>query len=496
MINSINSILNKFLNVRVLLLGDIMLDKYVYGDIDRISPEAPIPVLHHIEEKNMLGGAGNVFRNLISLSGKNHVLISVTGKDDYHIQIKNLLEDTGKYHLFIDEERDTTLKMRLIAQKQQTIRYDKETIKPLNSNLYNKIFDVYIDELKSCDIVVLSDYGKGFFSNDFIKSIIKAAKEAGKKVIIDPKNRDYSCYSGADYIKPNKKELSESSGENLKTTEDIIKAAKNICKKYSIDNIIVTLGENGMIHVPAEGDHLHSKLDHSPEVFDLSGAGDTALSVLALSLASGINISQSMYTANAASQIVIGKSGTATATPEEILHFFHRQNIEESPENLFNKIVTLPNAKKIIQVWRNEGDTICFTNGCFDLLHYGHISSFLQAKKHADRLIAAVNSDSSVRKNKGPSRPIQDEKTRASLLAVLQCIDLVIIFDDETAMPLVEELHPDVIAKEGYSIENWAEARYVQSYGGEVVFLKREEGYSTSSLAVKLNMLKAAANAQ
>ena len=486
MINLINEILNKFTGIRILLLGDIMLDKYVYGDIERISPESPVPVLRHKEEKNMLGGAGNVYRNLITLSGAHHVFISASGEDQYLKQIKELLNDTGRYRLFTEPRRSTTVKMRLIAQNQQTIRYDIETTSPLSAGLYENILTVYRQELESCGAVVLSDYNKGFFCKDFLQVIIKLAKDSGRMVIVDPKNRDFSVYSGADYLKPNRKELSESAGYPLKTTDDVINASRFLCNRHSIGAIITTLSEDGMIYVPASGEPVCSKLEFSPEVFDVSGAGDTALAALSLCLAGGVQITHALQTANITAQIAISKAGTAAVMPDEVIHYAHMHMAEEASGDLLKKIVTLQQAKKITQIWKNEGDDICFTNGCFDILHYGHISSFLQAKKYCDRLIVALNSDVSVKKIKGPFRPIQDEKTRSAVLAMLQCVDLVLVFDDNTALNLVAELRPDIIAKEGYTLENWEEARYVQSYGGRVVFLKREAGYSTSGLAGKI----------
>lgn len=496
MINSINSILSEFSNVRVLLLGDIMLDKYVYGNIERISPESPVPVLLHKDEKDMLGGAGNVYRNLIALNGRKHVFLSAVGNDEHRFHIIELLKDIKKnakgaeYHLFVDSNRKTTLKLRLTAQKQQIIRYDVETASPFKPDLQEKILKKYVECLKNTDIVVLSDYNKGFFSREFTQNIIKLAKKAGKKVLIDPKNSDFSVYSGADYVTPNRKEFIEASGQPISTIDDITKAAKALCKKHSIKNIIVTLGEDGILFVPKDGKPIHSKLESGPDVFDVSGAGDTVLSVLALSIACSAQMPQILILANIAAQIAISKSGTAIVKPEEIIHFIHNRTVKSSVGNLLNKIVTLPQAKQIVQAWKNSGETVCFTNGCFDLLHYGHISSFLQARNNCDRLIVALNSDLSVKKNKGSDRPIQDEKTRASLLAVLQCIDIVIIFDETSPLKLVKELRPDIIAKEGYSLDKWAEARFVQSYGGKVVFLKKEKGYSTSTLVKKMKSLK------
>jgi D-beta-D-heptose 7-phosphate kinase/D-beta-D-heptose 1-phosphate adenosyltransferase len=377
--------------------------------------------------------------------------------------------------------------MRLVAQGQQVIRYDVETTSPLKAELREMILEKYGEKLDSCDIVVLSDYAKGFFHGDFTQDIIQLAKKAGKPVIVDPKNRDYSVYAGADYVKPNRQELSEAVGHSVQTIDDVAAAAQSLCREHSIGNIIVTLGEDGIVCVPGNGDRaIHDKIEYTPEVFDVSGAGDTVLAVLALSIGCGIEMTHALYMANIAAQIVISKSGTAVVTPEEIIHFVHSRAIETSAGNLLNKIVTLPQAKQIVQTWKNLGETICFTNGCFDLLHYGHISSFLQARKHGDRLIVALNSDESAKKNKGAQRPVQDEKTRAALLALLQCVDLVVVFDEDTPLLMVQELRPDVIAKEGYSLEKWAEARFVQSYGGKVVFLEREDGYSTSELVEKI----------
>jgi len=490
MMETLNYILKQFTDVRVLLLGDIMLDKYIHGSIKRISPEAPVPILQHNKEEMMLGGVGNVFRNLIALSSRQHSLLSVAGKDGSRILLENLLANTAKYHLFTDPGRKTTQKVRLIAQGQQIVRYDEESTMPLTIDLQDEILEKYGEELKHHDILVLSDYDKGFFSKEFTLRIIQLAKKADALVIVDPKSRDFSVYAGADFVKPNRKELSEASGLPVQTIDEVVKAARFLCDRHKINNIIVTLGEEGMLYVPSSGcgdNIIHSKIKHTPEIFDVSGAGDTVLAVLALALGCKIQITQALDIANAAAQIVIGKSGTAIVSPKEILCYYtHNYNQRMPNDDPFDKIVDLHKAREIVRIWKNKDEIVCFTNGCFDLLHFGHISSFLQAKKYGDRLIVALNSDISVKKNKGEHRPIQDEKTRAALLAVLQCVDMVIMFDDDTALRLVQELHPDVITKEGYSMESWPEARFVQTYGGNVVFLEKEIGYSTSVLIEKM----------
>ena len=492
----------KFSNIRALLLGDIMLDKYVYGSVARISPEAPIPVLLHQDEKSMLGGAGNVFSNLISLSGKHHVLLSLAGEDENLSQLKKMLNSTGaKYQLFLDPERRTSLKMRFIAQRQQVVRYDVESTGPLNRQIQAKILYEVSEEIDFVDIVILSDYSKGFFNKELIQDIIKLAKKAGKLIFIDPKDPDFSSYTGADFIKPNRKELQEASGISLKTTDDIILAARTLCEKYSIGNIIVTLSEEGMVFIPGNGDDaIHQKISHSPAFFDVSGAGDTVLAVLSLAIASGIPLVQAMQLANAAAQVVIAKPGTATLTQAEILHYLNSsgpgRDIGVSGIDFSEKIVTLSQAKEIVKLWKNQGDSVCFTNGCFDLLHSGHLSSLLQAKKHGDRLVVALNNDASVKRIKGSSRPVQDEKTRASVMAALQCVDLVILFDEDTALNIVKELRPDIIAKEGYTLEKWPEARFVQGFGGKVLFLERNNGNSTSELIDRINYLREKQNAE
>jgi len=491
MINSLDQIFSKFSGTRVLLLGDIMLDKYIYGDITRTSPEAPIPVLLYKEEKNILGGAGNVFRNLIAISGKQHILFTVAGKDVRKNILKKLLANTAKYHLYLEPERKTTMKLRMVVQEQQIMRCDEEILLPLSQNTQKEILNDFTKQLESADIVVLSDYNKGFFSDGFAQVIIKTAKKAGKIVLVDPKSRDYSIYAGADYVKPNQHELLEAAGYHyIQSIKGLTDAARYLCRKYSIGNIIVTLGNDGILYVPRNGKTIHAEVEYTPEVYDVSGAGDTVLAMLALSLASGVRMPVSLRFANTVAQIAINKSGTATVSPEEIYNYLHNRALEISDDNLLNKIVTLSKAKELVKVWRSNGETICFTNGCFDLLHYGHISSFLQAKRHGDRLIVALNSDKSVKRIKGILRPIQDEKTRAALLAVMQCIDLVIVFDEDTAVHLVREIRPDVIAKEGYSIIEWPEAGFVQSYGGKIVYLKRENEYSTSGLVKKIAKIK------
>jgi len=484
---SLSDVFGKFAKARCLLMGDVMLDRYLYGSVRRISPEAPVPVLDHKDEKLMLGGAGNVFRNLIAMGGDRHVLMSVTGNDRDSIQIKDLLDDAQGCYLYTEQGRRTTVKTRLISKSQQIVRYDEESTEPLGAQLRERVLADMRGELAHADIVVLSDYGKGFFGGGFMQEIIRLCKSARKPIIIDPKCADYSVYGGADFVKPNRKELSEAAGRPLRAMGDIVGAARALCRENSIGAMIVTLSKEGMVYVPGcGGDAIHSGIKEAPTVFDVSGAGDTALSVLALSIAAGIHMPDALDIANAAAQVVVAKAGTAAARPEDISTYMCGRDAAAPLEKQASPF----RAREIVQAWRGRGERVCFTNGCFDLLHYGHISSLMQARELGDRLIVALNSDESVRRNKGAHRPIQGEKTRAAVLSALGCVDLVVVFDDDTALPLVRDLRPDVIAKEGYSLDEWPEARLVREYGGSVAFLKREEGYSTSALIEGIAGLK------
>lgn len=489
------TVINSFKNLKILCIGDIMLDKFMYGEVERISPEAPVPIFKITKEKTMLGGIGNVIANLSSLKIKT-MYIGATGKDESSAIIENYLKDTGcEYSLIQPENYPTTTKIRMIANNNHLIRADKETELKLDKNQINKFKSFIEKALPKCHIVLVSDYKKGLLTKETTQIIIELCKQYGKKVLIDPKERDFSKYAGADIVKPNLKEFELVSGKKFDISKPdfkqrIAEEAYKVMENQNIDNLLITLSKDGMIFVSSD---KTKEVWHIPaeakEVFDVSGAGDTSLAVLGASIAAGVYISDAMKLANLASGIVVGKLGTACVTPSEL----RTAIIEENAKGKLTqglKIITKDEAVDIIKELKSQGKTIGFTNGCFDLLHLGHIHSFANAKKECDYLFVGINSDKSVKKVRGESFPLQDEKTRSYVVASLEFVDYVVLFDEDTALELVKNLNPDVIAKEGFKIENWPEAQFVQANGGKVIELERIEDYSTSAVINKMNSIK------
>jgi D-beta-D-heptose 7-phosphate kinase/D-beta-D-heptose 1-phosphate adenosyltransferase len=492
MISSLKHIIEGFSSLNVLCIGDIMLDRFVRGTVDRISPEAPVPVLNFSEESLMLGGAGNVAANLLALKIKT-TLVGRIGQDPEGEQIKILLDKSLCNHSVYTSQCPTITKTRFIMGTNHIMRFDKEIVEPLSEEQADMIMDATLPHICDCDVVLLSDYGKGLLTEYFTQKIISACAKLGKRVLVDPKGLQFEKYRGSYLVKPNRKELELVCGTRFDTKDPlfiqrITSATREVGASIGVDHIIVTLGEKGMLYVPSKS----NTADLSPiliptyakEVFDVSGAGDTSFALLGASIAAGAELSEAMQLANVASGIVVGKLGTATVKQEELIKCLYDQSSKKFPS--LSKIVTLADALSQTASLRATGHKIGFTNGCFDLLHMGHLHSLWQAKELCDFLIVALNSDSSVKRLKGELRPIQDEETRTSLLASLECVDMVILFDDLTALPLVKQLRPDLIVKEGYLLEDWPEAQFVKNYGGQAITLKRVEGFSTTALIDKL----------
>jgi len=488
----LSSYIDSFSNVRVLVIGDIMLDRFVYGKVERISPEAPVPVFKFNHEKEMLGGAGNVAANLVALGCKT-TFLGIVGKDVYGRRLSKLLAKSGaNSHLLKLHNYPTIVKTRLIAGNNHLLRADEEEILPIIDDLLPKFERILRQAIKMADIILVSDYNKGLLTPITTPIIIKICNELNKKIIIDPKGSDYSKYVGATLVKPNLKEFSEATGKKYSPTspmflKEVMLGAEYLFSKYHIKNLIITLSEYGMLHISSDDCR---NIQHIPteakEVFDVSGAGDTALATLGAALGCGTPYKEAMKLANIASGIVVGKLGTATVNTEELKDALSQKETTDDGWKQKRKIITLSQAKTIVERLRNKKKKIGFTNGCFDCCHLGHLHSFMQAKKYCDTLIVAVNSDASIKRYKGEDRPIQDEKTRAMLLASLEFIDYVIVFSEDSPLHIVEALRPDVVAKEGYTLDKWPEGRLAQSYGGEAIILKRLEGYSTSNLVNRM----------
>lgn len=468
---------------KVLCIGDVMLDRFVYGDVDRISPEAPIPVFSIKSEKLMLGGAGNVARNLSGLGATTH-FIAVVGNDSAG---KDITKQIGKIpntvaNLITDPERRTSIKTRFIAGGQQMMRADDETVAAIEGPTKERVLTLAKSALNDCAAMVLSDYAKGVLTPEIIQELIKLAKTANVPVVIDPQGLDYSRYKGADLITPNRKELSEATALPVGNDDEIIAAARKLISEKNIKSVLATRSGDGMSLIDAKSANTFAA--EAREVFDVSGAGDTVAAAIAASLAAGINLNEAVQIANTAAGIVVAKVGTAVAYASDIIEALHHQEFSSGEA----KILSLNSALDRTEVWRAKNQKIGFTNGCFDLLHPGHISTIAKAKAACDKLIIGLNSDTSVKRLKGEDRPVQSESARAQVLASLENVDAVIIFSEDTPANVLDALKPEVFVKGAdYAIEDIPEAKIVQSYGGKIVLAELEEGHSTTATIAKLN---------
>lgn len=475
-----------FSSMRMLCIGDMMLDIFVYGKTNRISPEAPVPVILEQRQRQMPGGAGNVVANLRSL-GCRTSFAGVVGCDAGGESLRSYMEDLGAdcSLLLTLPGYPTSVKTRYVSGSQHLLRVDREERLHLPEEEMQRLLDGIAARLEDTDMVLLSDYGKGLFDERFTPAVIRLSRQAGKPVIVDPKTTDYTIYSGATLVKPNRKEFQDVTGQSFDPAapdfyETAVAAGREVCRRYGVANLLVTLSEYGMLYIPGnEKEHAEWIPTEAQEVYDVAGAGDTSLATLGAAMATGVSMKQAMKIANTASGIVVGKFGTACVTCDELKRKL--QHKEQAG------VLTADEAAALAAELRAEGKTVGFTNGCFDILHPGHLSSFERARDLCDVLFVGLNSDDSVRRLKGPTRPVNNEFMRSTMVAALKAVDYVVIFDEDTALPLINKLRPDVIAKEGYPIERWPEGQAVEAYGGKAVELPRVEGFSTTSIVEKMN---------
>ncbi len=473
-----------FKGVYVLCVGDLMLDRYVYGDAHRISPEAPIPVLAIDHEVSMLGGAGNVVRNLVALSAKVG-FAAVTGDDAAGREVAHLLEsEAGVLPLLQTEAgRQTGIKSRFCAGSQQLLRADRETVRPVEARTAQAILAAVEKEIAQAAVLVLSDYGKGVLAPDLLPKLIGLARKAGKPVVVDPKGVDYARYRGATLLTPNRRELAEATRMPVTSDEAVVAAARHLIGVAGVDAVLVTRSQDGMSLVTASGE-VHHLPAMAREVFDVSGAGDTVIATLSAALGAGVPLLEAARLANAAAGIVVGKVGTAVVHPEELVSALHHQDLWSGEA----KLVSLDQALERVAAWKIKGLKVGFTNGCFDLLHPGHVSLIAQAKSACDRLVVGLNSDASVSRLKGPTRPVQSEAARGAVMASLADVDLVVLFGEDTPKELIETLKPDVLVKGAdYTVATVAGADFVQSYGGKVVLARLIDGQSTTATIARMN---------
>ncbi len=478
------ALLDRFAGARVLVLGDVMLDRYVYGAVERVSYEAPIPVLAVRRQESMLGGAGNVARNVAAL-GARAVLVGLVGTEPAAAEVRALMAAEGRIgdHLVAVPERPTTVKTRFIASSQQLLRADAETLAAAEGDVARRLLDAFRAALEDTDVVVLSDYAKGCLSDAVLGPAIAAAREAGKPVIVDPKSRDLARYRGADLLKPNRAEMMLATGLPCGSDEEAGAAARHVMAACGIAALLVSRAEQGVSLVTATGEALHLPAA-AREVFDVSGAGDTMVATAAVALGAGADLADAARLANLAAGIVVGKVGTAVVRPRDLQEALHQAAVHSTD----NKVVPLDVALDRVQGFRARGERVGFTNGCFDLIHPGHVALLSQARASCDRLIVAINSDASVRRLKGPERPVQNETARAIVLASLAVVDLVLVFEEDTPIPLLQALKPDVLVKGAdYRLDQVVGAEVVRAYGGTIVLADLVAGHSTSGTIARMS---------
>ncbi|PPR18753.1 MAG: Bifunctional protein HldE [Alphaproteobacteria bacterium MarineAlpha9_Bin7] len=472
----------KLAEAQVLCVGDVMLDRFVYGSVDRVSPEAPIPILRIDQESTMLGGAGNVVRNLVALGAKC-TFVSVIGRDDGGTQLTDLVAELDKVEAYLLREsaRPSTIKTRYMAGGQQLLRADQETDTPLAESIRADVERTALDAVDVCDAVVLSDYGKGVLSEHTVASLIGRARASGKPVVVDPKGNNFSRYRGADVVTPNCAELADAAAMVVDDEESILVASRKLISDFGIKSILVTRSQEGMSLIDAtSARHVEVK---AQEVFDVSGAGDTVVAAFSAAIAVGIEPLDAVSLANVAAGVVVGKIGTAAVYGDDLINALHSDSLYSSDAKIMPESAALEKVKR----WRQRHDRIGFTNGCFDLLHPGHISLLRQARESCDRLVVALNTDSSVTKLKGKGRPIQNQTARARVIASLSTVDLVVLFNEGTPLNLIRKVRPDLLIKGGdYRIDEVVGADLVQDYGGEVVLARVEPGYSTSDTIARI----------
>ena len=425
----------------ILIVGDLMIDQYFWGKSERISPEAPVQVINVSNETMVLGGAGNVINNLKVL-GANVDVISVIGNDENAIKLKDLLIaiNVDIKYLITEDTRITSKKSRVIASQQQVVRYDQETIDEINMLSQNLMLETFKKIINNYDIVLISDYGKGILSSKLTQSIINVASQNHKKILVDPKGLDYSKYKGAYLLTPNIKEASGATNINIIDDETLSKAITQLKSLCDLEVSLVTLSENGI----AIYDHsLRIHPTTAKEVYDVTGAGDTVLASLGFALACDVSIDQAVKFANLAAGVVVGKIGSATSSLNEIIEYESSLNKSSSDVH----IKTLEEITHLSEELTSRGKHIVFTNGCFDLLHAGHVRYLEIAKSYGDVLILGLNSDRSVSSLKGPNRPINSELDRAYILAALEVVDYVVIFDEDTPYNLIKKIKPKILVK-------------------------------------------------
>jgi len=468
---------------RVACVGDLMVDRFVYGAVSRISPEAPIPVMARGHEIVMLGAAGNVARNVAALGG-SVALVGLVGGDAEGHEASRLVGDEAEIegYLVTDPSRPTTLKTRFVSGGQQLLRVDLEESRPVEGECEQRLVRTIKDAAQGAGVILLSDYGKGVVTDAVIAACREVAAETGAKVVVDSKARSFARYGEVDLIKPNAAELSHATDMPANTDAEVEAGIARALELWAAKGVVVTRAGKG-VSLGLRGQPVRHFPTVAREVFDASGAGDTALAALGLALAAGADLETAIAFAQLASGVAVGKAGTATVSPEELVEAVLTAHMAPAEA----KIATPQRMVEEVARWRAQGLRVGFTNGCFDVLHRGHVAYLAQAKAWCDRLIVGLNSDASVKALKGEGRPVNDLESRALVLAGLQSVDLVAPFEELTPLKLIEAARPDVLIKGAdYSEDQVVGGEQVKSWGGEVKLAALVDGYSTTAAIARM----------
>jgi len=467
----------KELTPKILVLGDLMIDHYLWGSCERISPEAPVQVVDIAKETTVLGGAGNVINNLKSLGAEVDVA-GVIGDDENGAELVTMLKniEVNTDNLVIQAGRHTSKKSRIIAVSQQILRYDKESKEDIDADSALKIIDLVEKQLDKYDAIVLSDYGKGVLTKQLCANIIASAKKHQKKVLVDPKGKDYSKYKGAYLLTPNKKEAQIATDILIEDENSLQKALLKLKEQCDLDISMITLSEDGIATYENE---LHISPTVAKEVFDVTGAGDTVIASMAYALSAKKDIKEACAFANLAAGVVVGKIGSATVTLDEIEEY--EASLHKSTSDAHIK--TFDEIGSLVKRYKQQGKKVVFTNGCFDILHVGHVKYLQVAKSFGDVLIVGLNSDASVSRLKGPTRPVNIAEDRAYLLAALEAVDFVVPFEDDTPYELIKMIQPDVLVKGG---DYEGKAVVGTEFAGELKLVDFVDGKSTTKTIEKI----------
>ena len=467
---------------KILVVGDLILDEYIWGGVQRISPEAPVPILETRSENLALGGAANVANNLVGLGCEVH-LCGAIGQDEKGDKLLQTIHDRSiqTEGIFRFVHRPTTSKMRIIAHNQQILRVDKEDNRPITEETEKKLIQYINQVIPGMDGIICSDYHKGILTEKVIKAVMHRAQKSEKSVIVDPKSSDFSLYKGATVITPNLREVARSVPIKIKDKEDLGRAAEYLLNLTKAQAILITQGKDGM-SLYQNKEKPVSIPTVAKEVFDVTGAGDTVISVFSMAVFVGFDKKEAAWLSNMAASVVVGKVGTAVVTLEEINEFLQEEMLRTS-----HTVLKLEELKKIISMAKSTDKKVVFTNGCFDIIHGGHIEFLQKAKSMGDILVVGLNTDQSVKKLKGENRPIKNEKERANILSALKYIDYITLFSETTPEKLIQEIKPDILVKgDDYKIDEVVGREIVEGYGAKVELIPIVQGHSTTQTLAEI----------